>query len=585
MPYEKMSIATAMRRINENAIYLPAIQRKYVWEVDRITQLFDSLLRGYPIGTFLFWAIPPARRNEYVLYQFIKDYHERDAERNIQAASPHLGERELTGVLDGQQRLTSMYVALQGSYTVRKKYSKKKGDEAYQRLHLYVNLLHVRDEAENEEGDDIGGSTRHQFRFLPPEEAQRRDDRHYWYRVRDVLAHRDNGSLLEEIDRIRTEHPVVTRDATNLLGNLWNCLCEKDNISYFTCRADSLDEITDIFVRVNSGGKPLSRTDLMFSTIVARWEEGREMIEDLRDRINEKGTGFDFDTDFVMRSCLVLLDLPVLFKVDSFRSANIERIRAEWDRIADAIADAVDVIVALGFTTETLTAKTVVIPIAYHRFHGGDLVGSRAAIRQFVLRSLLKGVFGSKTDQALQLLRSQFKASLIRSRILAVDEVLALTLPEQRTLRVTDDDIEQMLERRYGKEAFLVLSVLYEGVRFDQRHIHQDHLHPASQFKSASLKALGLADDRLDVFTQGRDRVPNLQFLEGGENQRKSASPLHDWVGEMDAEAAARFRADNFIPAAASLAFADFGDFYAARKAKMRAELIRLLGASGQVSP
>ena len=581
MSYQKMTIAEAMRKITENEYYLPAIQRKFVWDTDRIPHLFDSLLRGYPIGTFLFWEIPSQRRNEYVLYQFIKDYHEREPERNIQAVTPHLGERQLIGVLDGQQRLTSMYVALQGSYTKKRKYSKKRGEEAYQHLELYINLLHVDSEADDDgEGDDLGARSRHQFKFLPLEEARHRDDRHHWYRIRDVLELQDLGAVHEEFDRLRGEHPALTGKAATLMGKLQACLCLEENISFFRVKADSLDEITDIFVRVNSGGKPLSRTDLMFSTIIARWEEGRELIEDLLFRINEKGTGFDFDTDFVMRSCLVLLDLPVLFKVDSFRAANIERIRSQWDRIADAIAEAVDIIVALGFTKEYLTAKTVVIPIAYHRYHGGDLVGSRPAIRQFVLRALLKGVFGSKTDQALQMLRGRLQTALQRSPVLTIDEVIALELPEQRTLRVKGEDIDEMLERRYGREAFLVLAVLYEGIRFDHRHIHQDHLHPASHFKAASLKALGLTKEQIKTFQEKGDRLPNLQFLEGGENQSKNAATLRDWVGEMDAAAAMRYREDNFIPADVSLAFEDFEPFYEARKAKMRAELVRLLGAT-----
>ena len=125
-----------------------------------------------------------------------------------------------------------------------------------------------------------------------------------------------------------------------------------------------------------------------------------------------------------------------------------------------------------------------------------------------------------------------------------------------------------------------MLAVLYEGIRFDQRHIHQDHLHPASHFKAASLKALELTTEQIETFQEKRDRLPNLQFLEGGENQSKNAATLRDWVGEMDAAAAMRYREDNFIPADVSLAFEDFEPFYEARKAKMRAELVRLLGAT-----
>ena len=57
--------------INYNKIYLPAIQRKFVWKPNQIEKLFDSIMRGYPIGTFLFWDLEENNVNKYTFYKFI----------------------------------------------------------------------------------------------------------------------------------------------------------------------------------------------------------------------------------------------------------------------------------------------------------------------------------------------------------------------------------------------------------------------------------------------------------------------------------------------------------------------------------
>ena len=71
-------------------------------------------MSGFPIGTFLFWEVPDARRNEYAFYKFIQDFSEFNRHENDLA--PRSLPPKITGVLDGQQRLNSMFVALTGTY-------------------------------------------------------------------------------------------------------------------------------------------------------------------------------------------------------------------------------------------------------------------------------------------------------------------------------------------------------------------------------------------------------------------------------------------------------------------------------------
>lgn len=79
MAYEKKSIRTIIDDVNCRRLYLSAIQRKYVWGDNQITRLMDSIMLGYPIGTFLFWKVKKGTINkkEYSMYEFIKDYQER----------------------------------------------------------------------------------------------------------------------------------------------------------------------------------------------------------------------------------------------------------------------------------------------------------------------------------------------------------------------------------------------------------------------------------------------------------------------------------------------------------------------------
>jgi len=103
-----ISIAKVIENIQSNNYILPAIQREFIWKDNQIERLFDSLMRGYPIGSFLFWKIKPDNLSDFQFYRFMNHYHERDYKHNERIALT--GERERIAILDGQQRLTSLNI-------------------------------------------------------------------------------------------------------------------------------------------------------------------------------------------------------------------------------------------------------------------------------------------------------------------------------------------------------------------------------------------------------------------------------------------------------------------------------------------
>ena len=101
-----VTIADTLRQIERHEIVLPAIQREFVWQPEQICTLFDSLMQGYPFGTFLYWKIDQEHNGRYQFYDFVLDYHERDRPH-----CPRIGKmpnRDVVTVLDGQQRITAL---------------------------------------------------------------------------------------------------------------------------------------------------------------------------------------------------------------------------------------------------------------------------------------------------------------------------------------------------------------------------------------------------------------------------------------------------------------------------------------------
>lgn len=109
MAYETpLTIFEVVQDISANKYILPSIQREFTWSTSQIEQLFDSLMQEYPIGAFLFWKLPQSKYGDYEYYSFLQNYHERNARHNPKT-NPS-GSEKVMVVLDGQQRLTSLYL-------------------------------------------------------------------------------------------------------------------------------------------------------------------------------------------------------------------------------------------------------------------------------------------------------------------------------------------------------------------------------------------------------------------------------------------------------------------------------------------
>ena len=155
------------------------------------------------------------------------------------------------------------------------------------------------------------------------------------------------------------------------IEKLVNRLHKEQVISFYEIKNQtSLDTVAEIFIRINSGGSILSKSDLLFSTVISNWQDGRDIIDTLIKDI--KLLGYAIDTDFVMRSCLYLIGSPILFKVENFNADIVSLIIENFENetkdidIKSAIYNCFLFLKnELGLADKTLKSKNVLIPIIY----------------------------------------------------------------------------------------------------------------------------------------------------------------------------------------------------------------------------
>jgi len=541
MAYKSDSITTIIKRLNSQH-FLPAIQREFVWSTSKIVALFDSIMRGYPISSFLFWELDDANRSNWEVYKFVDNAS--DAGNHNELASIE-GVHDLTLVLDGQQRLTSLLVGLKGTFTVKKKYKRWDDPAAWVKQRLYLNLL--KDPRVSEEDGEAG--IHYGFQFF--DRAPTNNDDHCWFKVGRILDFDDEDWFYEFRQDEKDKLPdTITKGQMSIfernLERLYRAIWKDDVIAYYTEVDQDYDRVLDIFVRANEGGTKLSKSDLLLSMITSKWSDisAREEIYGFVDRLNADLTRKnDFDKDFIMKSCLVLSDLPVAYKVQNFNVKNLSLIQSRWEEIKKSIEKGVDAANYFGIDRDNLTATNALIPLSYYLFQHREInlrgdtpfdVRNSRIVRQWVISSLLNNVFGGSSDNMLTTIRSIIKehSTDIAFPIEAISKGIS---GAGRTGYFDGDAFERFLLNTYGyKLTFLALSILYPDNNWGTVTCHQDHIFPKSMFTWARMQEAGYSREQYSKCNELKDYIGNLELLEFQENQEKSNIPFDEWIKTRD---------------------------------------------------
>lgn len=572
MAYEApITIAKALENIQSTDYVLPAIQREFVWKPNQITALFDSLMRGYPIGTFLFWKVDEDRFGDFKSYEFLDHYHERD--RRYNPPTTIVNKKRVIAILDGQQRLTALNIGLRGSYAWKIKYGRWADDLSFPKRKLYLNLL-----SPAEMRTDI--ELKYDFRFLTDNKAENPQSGEHWFLVSEVL----NWQGLEQVMDYLDEHSLWGKGFPRTCLSQLLSIIQKDKlITAYHEEEQDIDKVLNIFIRVNSGGTDLSYSDLLLSIATAQWEtvDAREEIRDCVDELNRTGHGFNFNKDLVLKACLVLSNVSNIgFSVRNFTRQNMQKIEKEWSQISNALQSAATLLSRFGYDGRSLTARNVLIPVAYYMFyrsiakaqlfHSG-FSGDAMEIQKWVRRALLKrGTFGAGSDTTLREARTTIKEKCKDQ--FSYEEMESTFARIGRSLRFEEEELDDLLDRKYGDgAAFSVLALLYPHVDF-ANHFHVDHIFPKSLFTTKRLRDEGLDQGDIPICQDYKDCIANLQLLPGPENIEKGNKMPREWIDEQPHEIA---YADK-IPQKMT----GFLTFYEDRRDKMKKRMAEILGVS-----
>lgn len=593
---EPMTIAAALRQIQKNELVLPAIQREYVWKPSQVIKLFDSLMQGYPVGSFLSWRLEPATVSEFKFYGFMRDYSGYDKKHNPVVDLP--SDREVVAVLDGQQRLTSLNIGLRGTYAFKNKNGWASRAWSYPERKLYLNLLG--EAPPNELG------LKYNLQFLTDEQVAdaANDSVKNWFPVGRIF----DASEMAAVWKLAIEFGVASDEtASDMLSKLWTAVHGNASLHFYEEDVQDIERVLDIFVRVNSGGTVLSYSDLLMSIATAQWKErdARAAVHDLVDELNATGQGFNFSLDTVLKSGLVLSDVgDIAFKVKNFTTTNMAKLEENWDAIGRSLRVATELLSDFGLAGGLLAADSVLIPIAYYVHRRGigpsyrvsareDDKRDRAALKSWVLRSLIvRGVWGSGLDTLLRDLRDTIKVhGDVRFPLAEIERAMAL---RGKSLAVSDALVEDVLQLKYGSaRTWAVLAVVFNHVDTRMQY-HVDHVFPAARLDAKRLREARLSPssdtpmfsrDEIAEILDRRDQLPNLELLDGPENIGKSDTPTDEWVTSTFAEESSRsaFLERNALPGPLPHAASDFLDYFASRRVRLEA-LIRLRLATQEPS-
>ena len=398
----------------------------------------------------------------------------------------------------------------------------------------------------------------------------------------------DGPAMLQWLDE-RIDQPFLV-PAYKTLDRLHRVVRKDHLVAYYEERRQTLDDVVQIFIRMNDGGTPLSHSDLLLSIAVAQWttHDAREEIHEFVDALNWIGMGFSFSKDFVLKAGLMLSDIgSVGFKVDNFNRENMAILEEQWWSIKSALTLTVQLVAAFGFSRATLTAHNAILPIAYYLYRTkrsesflshSHYENDRKRIRGWLIRSLLKsGVWGSGLDALLTALRKVIREDgTQRFPASRLSEAMAR---RGRKLVFTDEEVKELADTEYrSPRVFALLSLIFPFVD-PGKLFHVDHIFPISRFSKSKLRKTHVSEEMIEEFRDRANRLGNLQLLPGAVNTEKSATMPVEWLARAYPDESRRSREyDDHLLGRVPEEMTGFVEFFNARRKRLVERIKTLLG-------
>ena len=498
------SVEELVAMIERGELRLPEMQRRYVWRATRVRDLLDSLYRGYPSGAILLWET------------------DEDVPLQDMAVQQNQNPFQRTRLLlDGQQRLTSLSAVIRGEpVQVR---GRKRPIELLFNLDHPAGLPIVTEVNEDSDGDAVEDEA-----DASEDELQKRFERMtfvvstrklqslpHWVKVTEVFKTDNDAAFLKRAGVTNLEDPRYEKYSKRLarLRGIRKYVYRMDVLE----RSLSYDEVTEIFVRVNSLGAKLRSSDLALAQITAKWRHSLGIFQEFQEECIKAGFGLDLGLH--LKNLVAFCTGQSRFK--TVGSLTQENLQAGWEACQNGMRFALNFLKSnTGIDSPTLLSSPfIVVTIAYYG-HVRNYNLSREEERQlryWLLVSNAKGRYSrgsseSYLDADLAILRNGG----------GVDELVERLKQQVGRLDIKPEDLEGRNQRSaMFKTMFLAFRSAGAKDWHSQLKIDLDHAgtHHRLQFHHIFPKAVLR---KAGYSPREADDIANLCFIAGRTNRRIS---------------------------------------------------------------
>lgn len=554
-----ISIFEALQNIKDGKYVMPAFQRQYVWGMEQIEKLWDSILLDYPIATFLFWRVDDTNVTwDTYFCNFLSEvtFNSRKQADSVNYELTSIDVKNTdTAILDGQQRLTSLFLSLFGEAYIRPKNARRNtGDKILTKLliELNKNKTSVVEDEYNSKKFDIKFSEK--IGRLSPTQ----------FELKNILDEKFQDETTREnaIEEAIVNVPADSKDyARNILQKLYNKIFVEKLVRYTEITDMKQDDALEMFVRFNSGGKALRKSEITMSILEAYWPSAKTEFGKILVDSYER-----FDTDFIIRAALMLYGDVVKSNINK---KIAEELKNDWNGFKKALTNTENLLKEMNIDVSRFSSSwNVLLPIIYYIYFNPEYDKNIKGVRAYLLRAIFFTYFQSGTTGKLQQMKSNINSFDY--------EITIEMLDQMNDLRVTEGKIEDVLNSEKGSRvAGEVMYYLNLGWTNKNFKYEQDHLHPDNRFSGSKPVSVSVADWKR--WRGMRNRLPNLHLLEGRSNGSKNDMRLVDYYNDMNDEQKVEFYSQAMIPQGASLEIEDFEKFYEDRKALLTHRIRELL--------
>ena len=521
-----MKISELLYGIKKRDLVLPEFQREYVWTLGQAKQLMVSLARGYPVGGILLWKTdkPPELKN-------------------IDALPDRLGTVQV--LLDGQQRLTTLYMLITGEIPSFYTEAEIENDPR----NLYVNL--------------------HDLDFQYYQSSRMKGDP-YWQRVIDCFNAKRPINPIQIAQKKGEANGQDTMElAQGLMDNLTSIrgIKEIDLPEQIVPSHADLDETINIFDRINSQGTKLTDAELALTHVTGKWPKARRALklkmEDCR------AHGFDFSLTFMTRALTTTVTNRALF--DTIHSKPREALEVGWNKLVKILDYLLTILPQKAFihSTDDLNTNNALIPLVTYLAINKGTFSEEKSIRHasnWLYAALMWARYTAQTDQRLEA-----DVQLVVRETEPWDALRSNIVEQRGRIEVKDVDFEgRGAQHPLYKMTFILAKAhsaidWFNGSPLARTHGTSYGLQSHHIFPQAHLYKNGWDSDNY-IHRRAVNEIANRAFLTASSNKQISAKPPEEYLAAIEEKYPGALLAQ-FVPIDPELWKVDrFPDFLAARR-------------------